>query len=122
MRGALPDSLHLIWDDSVLIEDVLVFGARLWTVPGLAFPDVPGDPEQDEKILHRELRRLEKSIAAVGERGRCLPEDLHDAFSFDGLFENSDQCDRVSLSVPDRPMRLWPCALLFGRREWGRSR
>jgi predicted phosphohydrolase len=68
----LPDSVTVIRNDAALVGDVLLFGSRLWNVPGLEFPMdviendeplVPGrDSEKDAKILQREFERLKLSI------------------------------------------------------------
>jgi len=67
LRRMLPPSVHCIRNDSLLI------GSRLWSIPGLRFdiawreteeeiePGEASDPEQDAKILARELQRLELS-------------------------------------------------------------
>jgi len=75
LRGALPPSVQCIQNDSLLVEDVLLIGSRLWNIPGLRFdiawretedteiePDEAKDPEQDARILARELQRLRLSV------------------------------------------------------------
>jgi predicted phosphohydrolase len=79
-REALPPSVHLVQHDSVLIEDVLFFGTRLWVMPDLAFPlddwnaetgeAIPHDGDQDAKILNREIERLKLSIGMARQACR----------------------------------------------------
>jgi uncharacterized protein len=72
-RKLLPPSISLLWNDSQLAGDVLLTGARLWDMPGLVFHSAGGqrqdeiegqgyDAERDEKILQRELNRLQLSF------------------------------------------------------------
>lgn len=75
LHGILPPSVQCIQNDSIQVENVVLIGSRLWDIPGLHFdiawrennagetiePREAKDPEQDAKILARELRRLQLS-------------------------------------------------------------
>jgi len=78
----LPPSIMLIQHDALLLDGVLLFGTRLWIIPELSFPiawtDVDDRPPapgsdldaaekkaRDEKLLQRELGRLQLSIDAA---------------------------------------------------------
>ena len=72
-RKLLPPSISLLWNDSFLVNGVQLVGARLWDMPGLGFQSAGGqrheeidglgfDAERDQKILTRELNRLELSF------------------------------------------------------------
>lgn len=77
VRKALPSSIHAIQNDSFTFGDVAICGSRLWDNHALRFsgvipledtPQSPSDPEkkaEDDKILQRELARLEMSLAAL---------------------------------------------------------
>ena len=58
IRKALPADLFAIQNDALLIDDVVIGGTRGWTLP---FEGVPFSAE-DDKILKRELLRLEISL------------------------------------------------------------
>ena len=69
----LPPSISCLWNDSLLLDGVLLVGARLWDMPGLTFHSAAGqrhdeiaglgfDAERDGKILARELNRLRLSF------------------------------------------------------------
>ena len=91
VQEQLPPSLRCLWNDSLLIQGVLLVGARLWEMPGLSFTSASGqqldeiaglgfDPERDQKLLTRELGRLRQSFeharrtfaAADVQRTICL--------------------------------------------------
>lgn len=60
LRAALPEGMHAIQNDALLIDGVVVAGSRGWVCPGSH-----GFSEQDEKIYQRELERLTLSLAAA---------------------------------------------------------
>jgi len=77
MREALPPSVSIVQHDALVIEDVLLFGTRLWRIPGLDFPPEEGESdevgeciadnqERDKTILANELNRLRRSIEIAG--------------------------------------------------------
>lgn len=87
VRKALPPSIHAIQNDCATFGDVAVCGTRLWDNHALRFSgiipleDEPHDPfdsekkAEDDKILQRELGRLEMSLAAMpktAERRICM--------------------------------------------------
>lgn len=77
VRKACPPSLHAIQNDALSFGNIAVCGARLWDNHALRFsgtipledkPHDPFDPEKqetDDKILARELSRLEMSLQAL---------------------------------------------------------
>lgn len=62
MEALLPPTISVVGREVVLIQGILLFGTRMWTIPGLGFPAQPGDPKQDRRLLERELGRLKASI------------------------------------------------------------
>ena len=60
LRAALPEGMHAIQNDALLIDGVVLAGSRGWVCPGSH-----GFSEQDEKIYRRELERLRLSLAAA---------------------------------------------------------
>jgi predicted phosphohydrolase len=76
-RAVLPASVSLVQHDTIVIEDILLFGTRLWSIPELDFPVDPGetgedgmskkDPDSDKALLAKEIGRLKRSIEAAGE-------------------------------------------------------
>lgn len=77
VRASLPPSIHAIQNDSITIGDIAIGGTRLWDNPALRFTGVvpledrPQSPFDDaaraecEKILARELHRLEMSLQSM---------------------------------------------------------
>ena len=62
VEAVLPDGMFLLQNDARRISDaVAVTGTRGWALPGA--PDF--DPAKDEKILNREVGRLERGLAAL---------------------------------------------------------
>jgi len=59
----------MVMRDALLVGDVILFGTRLWRIPGLDFPEDPRDETEtyahDAKTLGRELARLKLSIEAA---------------------------------------------------------
>lgn len=87
VRGALPPSIHAIQNDCATFGSIAVCGTRLWDNHSLRFsgkipledaPHDPLDPEKratDDKILSRELGRLEMSLKAMpqtAQRRICM--------------------------------------------------
>lgn len=68
-RAVLPPSVRMVMRDALLVGDVILFGTRLWRIPGLDFPEDPRDETEtyahDAKTLGRELARLKLSIEAA---------------------------------------------------------
>ena len=63
VERVLPDSITLLQNDAHLLEGgVVVAGARGWNMPGSPFFTAG-----DEKILAREVQRLELSLAAAAK-------------------------------------------------------
>jgi predicted phosphohydrolase len=77
VRALLPPSISLVQHDAIVVGDALIFGTRLWSIPGLGFPTDPGetgedglsakDPDSDKALLAREIERLKRSIDAAGK-------------------------------------------------------
>lgn len=87
VRKALPPSIHVIQNDSFIIDNIAIGGARLWDTDEFSFGDIiewrenpisspasAGQPSdalaQQKKIFERELNRLEMSL-------KTLPQDSH---------------------------------------------
>ncbi len=77
VRKVLPSSVHVIWNDAFLWNDVAVAGTRLWDNPEYSFtPYVNHKGErkevsqEDEKIFQRELGRLKMSLAAMSPQAK----------------------------------------------------
>ncbi len=56
VRAQLPPSLHIIQNDAFNYQGVSIAGTRFWDSPAFSLQPV------DEKIYHRELKRLEMSL------------------------------------------------------------
>jgi predicted phosphohydrolase len=78
VRKALPNSLHAIYNDAFLWNDVAIGGARLWDTPEYEFSSCiemrpayekakpkEKQSDEDEKIFERELLRLTMSHQAM---------------------------------------------------------
>ena len=63
IRASLDDSISIIQNDAVLLDDIAICGTRLWTLP--SSNDFKSD---DEVIFRRELIRQELSLQAAGGR------------------------------------------------------
>jgi len=62
VEAVLPEGMSLLQNDARRIDDaVAVTGTRGWSLPGA--PDF--DDESDEKILNREVGRLERGLEAL---------------------------------------------------------
>ncbi len=84
IRKKLPPTIHLIHNDSMRVGDLEIGGARLWDNIDLDFDDYVvmnenpfenkeqaelfSHDEENEKILHRELLRLETSLKTFKEK------------------------------------------------------
>ncbi len=90
VRAALPPGVHALHHDAVVLDGVAVGGARLWDDPAVRLgplrfrPGVdhlrgpePEPPERTEKILARELARLERSLAALPADARLRLAAVH---------------------------------------------
>ena len=60
VRDILPEKFFALQNDSILIDNVVICGSRLWSVPGS-----PDFTEQDEKIYLREAERLKLSLSSA---------------------------------------------------------
>ena len=60
LEDRLPESIIPLHNNSVIIEDYLFFGSRLWEPQGS--PVVLKGVDEDAKLLHRELARLKLSV------------------------------------------------------------
>ncbi len=60
VRDILPENFFALQNDSILIDNVVICGSRLWSVPGS-----PDFTEQDEKIYLREAERLKLSLSSA---------------------------------------------------------
>ena len=89
LRSALPEGMHVIQNDAMLIGDRVFCGTRGWNFP------VPGQAlgEQDEKVYQRELLRLKMSLDQAVKFGK---EDLTVMLHFPPLF-----ADGVSTAFTD---------------------
>jgi predicted phosphohydrolase len=78
-------SISALHNDSILLEDIVIFGSRLWTPPALEFnfwtqnaeEDAPTGEVFDEKRWNRELDRLEKSLESIPGDGLELLAMVH---------------------------------------------
>ena len=69
VRDALPKSVLAVQNDCIVFEDFCLAGSRGWLLP-------QGDARlkaEDEKILNREVARMEASLKAAGEKGAGRP-------------------------------------------------
>jgi predicted phosphohydrolase len=82
VKGVLPKSIHLIYNDAFTWHDVTIGGSRLWEskeisyTPHIEFhsfpkvhihkkPETPEEDKHDEKIFKGELERLKLSIHSM---------------------------------------------------------
>ena len=75
VKKALPPSVHIIQNDSLLINGVGIAGTRLWDSPEYSFNEIidfkptktPPKPysEKDKEIFNKELSRLEMSLKTL---------------------------------------------------------
>ncbi len=65
VRKALPDGVFVLQNDSFVWQDVVICGSRGWNCPG----DTRFNNEQDLKIYHREVQRLELSLKSARAKG-----------------------------------------------------
>ncbi len=77
LREALPSSFTFIQDNVLMYDNIAICGARLWDDPDCDCSDLlhftPSeyvkekeiDPQQEEKILAKELHRLEQSLMQI---------------------------------------------------------
>jgi len=89
VRQVLPPSVHLIWSDAYLWNDVAICGTRLWDSPEFDFgpyiemkkPVKEGtkeeSPEESEKVFRREVGRLETSLKLLDPKARLKIAMLH---------------------------------------------
>lgn len=67
VRLALPANMRVIQNDSLLFGGIAVCGSRGWNCPGGAW-----FKEEDQKIYHRELIRMENSLKKAEGARRIL--------------------------------------------------
>ncbi|MDO4280276.1 MAG: metallophosphoesterase [Peptococcaceae bacterium] len=80
VRKVLPEGMYAIQNDCIDIDGVAIAGARGWT-----FSD-PEGPAHQEKMLRREYKRLDASLAQVPEDARYRIAMMHfPPFTDDGL-------------------------------------
>lgn len=75
VRDILPKNFYALQNDSIKINDVVICGSRLWSVPGS-----PNFNEQDEKLYNRETERLRLSLNSASklrEEGDKLVTLIH---------------------------------------------
>ena len=75
VKKALPPSIHIIQNDSIVINGIGITGTRLWDSPEYDFNEVidfkpskaPPKPysEKDREIFTRELKRLEMGLKTL---------------------------------------------------------
>ncbi len=84
IRAIMPSSISLLQNDSHVVEDFVVAGARGWNTP------VPNqytkDIEKDIKIYEKERRRLELSLKHAGQSGLPIITMMH----FPPIIKGSD--------------------------------
>lgn len=74
LRAALPDGMHVIQNDALMLGDAVFCGTRGWVFPTLQ----QALDEQDEKVYRRELMRLKMSLDAAKELdGKDITVMLH---------------------------------------------
>lgn len=89
VRNVLPPSVHLIWSDSFLWNDVAVCGTRLWDSPEYEFgpyiemkkplkePSSDKPQEDMEHVFRREVMRLEAALNAMDKNARLKIAMVH---------------------------------------------
>ncbi len=89
VRKVLPDSIHLIWSDAFLWNDVAVCGTRLWDSPEYDFgpyiemkkpikeSTTDKDQEDMEHVFRREVMRLETALNAMNKQARLKIAMVH---------------------------------------------
>lgn len=91
VRKVLPPSVHLIWSDAFLWNDVAVCGTRLWDSPEYDFgpyidmkkPLKEGKTsnektqEDNESVFRREVMRLETALNAMDKNARLKIAMVH---------------------------------------------
>ncbi len=89
VRKVLPESIHLLWSDAFLWNDVAICGTRLWDSPEYNFgPYIemkkpikeggkPKPPEEVEAIFRREVMRLGNALDALDKNARLKIAMVH---------------------------------------------
>lgn len=90
VRRALPLSVHLVWSDVYMWNDVAICGTRLWDNPAFNFNELidmkepikakaKEEPSKDEteKVFQREVMRLETSIKAIPQSAKMKIAMVH---------------------------------------------
>lgn len=88
VRKALPPSIHLIWSDAFLWNDVAVCGTRLWDSPEFNFSEfivmkkplkeeTKAQQENPEQVFHREVMRLGTALNALNKDARIKIAMVH---------------------------------------------
>lgn len=93
VREALPEGMMALQNDCIVLNDVCLAGSRGWVLP-------QGDaklPVEDEKILKREVARMEMSLKAAGEKGAGRP--IFVLMHYPPFNEMSDESEFTKLFV-----------------------
>ncbi|MCE5293204.1 MAG: metallophosphoesterase [Chlamydiales bacterium] len=94
VRKELPSSIHLIWSDAALWNDVAICGTRLWDSPEYDFgafiemkkplrekkedPQTPEEKQaESDAIFNREVMRLEMALNAMDKNARLKIAMVH---------------------------------------------
>ena len=62
VRDALPENIIALQNDAVKIDNVVICGSRLWSVPG-----APDFNDNDLKLYNRETERLKLSLSSAAK-------------------------------------------------------
>jgi predicted phosphohydrolase len=77
LRDHMPPSAHLVLADAMAVGDLLLFGTRYWQDPALQFPGLENvemaPPEQNAKLLAREVERLKLAVERAREVAASRP-------------------------------------------------
>lgn len=92
VRAALPPGLYALVNDALLLDGVAFAGTRLWDNPEVRLDDLslrpgvqpwvepepePADAERSEKVLARELGRLETALSRLDPSARLRIAVVH---------------------------------------------
>lgn len=91
VRKILPPSITALQHDSILLDKIAVAGTRLWEVPDLDFtsdikwlcreslglPPWDEDKFDNEKIYHREIKRMTMSLCSISGKAEKIILLLH---------------------------------------------
>jgi predicted phosphohydrolase len=90
VRKILPPSIHLIWSDAYLWNDVAICGTRLWDSPEYDFgpyidmkepikesAKTQAPVDETESVFRRELMRLDTALKAMNKEARLKIAMVH---------------------------------------------